>query len=148
MRNQILGILCLSILSLPSAYAARVILQKTTSPGFVMPAYAISKTCKIHDNGQITQHYQVASAASLKTGKLKLRPTTGGLIDEAALGKITETITAVDIPSVSYVAFQKTNKKVILRDINGGTGVEKTNESEAATILRNFIDLNCGDPIE
>jgi len=150
MCTKLSGLLCLAILTVPTVQAG-VILEKVQTPGFVLPAYAITKTCAINGAGRMVQTYQVADVSSAKTIQLKLGGPLDELIDLAAKGTLTQSSIPVDVPTTGYYAYQPTKgkpRKVVLFESNGGSGVQTDNSAEEAMILRNFIDLNCGDPIQ
>lgn len=142
---------CFSLsLFLVSTGQAAVLLEKVTLPGFVLPQRAIVQKCTINDNGQIVKQFQLAGMQanhvlpvqlSLKSIKAK--------INQAAGGKITSSIIAVDGPSFTYTAYQMqangTAKSVLLYKENGGAGTKAVNNSLAAQALSNFIDLNCAE---
>ncbi len=139
-------------LCLTSTAQAGVLLEKVNYPGFVMPSYAINKSCTISDNGQLTMQYQLDGMSSKRTLPLQLtKARIKTKIAEAALGTINSENFAVDANTVSYRAYQKQAdspaKIVVLYEENGGSGEKKTNDSEAAVALRNFIDLNCGNEL-
>lgn len=149
MKSAINTGIFLAGLVLSTAQAASLLLEKITRPGFVMPAYAISKACLIASDGKMTQTYQIGSASSKKITKLILGNGVGGVIAEAEQGKIIQSSGPVDTPTVIYNAYRMENgrnRKIILSVHDGGSGVVKENSSEAARLLQNFIDLNCGDP--
>ena len=150
MRNLTTGLIGLAVLFQPAVYAG-VLLEKTTLPGFVMPAFAISKRCTINTDGRMTQTYQIGEANSKRVTALSLSKGVAGVVDTAAQGTVTESSMPVDLPTVGYYAYQQQAghaKKIILLEANGGSGVRKENDAEEARQLRNFIDLNCGDAIQ
>jgi hypothetical protein len=131
---------------------AGTLLEKVSSPGFVMSSYAIVKKCSITDNGQMVQQYQLHEMASKRTTPLVLAKGSIKIkISEAALGTINTEGMPVDGPTISYRAYQKQAgsalKTVLLYEENGGSGQKSTNDSPSAVALRNFIDVNCGDPL-
>jgi len=139
-------------LCLASTAQAGVLLEKVSYPGFVMPSYAINKSCTLSDNGQLSLHYQLDGMSSKRTVALQL--TKAGItakIAEAALGTINSENFPVDANTVIYRAYQKQTdgpaKMVLLYEENGGSGEKKINGSQAAVALRNFIDLNCGNEL-
>ena len=139
-------------LCLATTAQAGVLLEKVSSPGFVMPSYAITKNCTISDTGQLTLQYQLEAMSSKRTLPLQLtKASIKAKIAEAALGKISSESFPVDVGTVSYNAYQKqtdgSDKKVVLYEQNGGSGEKKVNDSEAAAALRNFIDVNCGNQL-
>jgi hypothetical protein len=132
-----------------AAQAAPLLLEKITQPGFVMPAYAITKTCAISSDGKMTQTYTIGAATSKKLTQLVLGSGIGDVIIEAEKGKITQSSGPVDTPTVIYNAYRMENgrnRKIILSVHDGGSGIVKENNADAARLLQNFIDLNCGDP--
>ncbi len=137
-------------LCLATTAQAGVLLEKVNYPGFVMPSYAISKSCTISDSGQLIMQYQLDGMSTKRTLPLQLtKASIKTKIAEAALGKISSESFPVDVNTVSYRAYQKqadgSDKKVLLFEENGGSGEKKVNDSEAAVALRNFIDVNCGN---
>ena len=137
-------------LCLATTAQAGVLLEKVNYPGFVMPSYAISKSCTISDSGQLIMQYQLEGMSTKRTLPLQLtKASIKTKIAEAALGKISSESFPVDVNTVSYRAYQKqadgSDKKVLLFEENGGSGEKKINDSEAAVALRNFIDVNCGN---
>ena len=139
-------------LCLASTAQAGVLLEKVSYPGFVMPSYAISKSCTISDSGQLIMQYQLDGMSSKRT--LPLQLSKAGIktkITEAALGTINSENFPVDVNTVIYRAYQKQAdspaKMVLLYEENGGSGEKKANDSEAAVALRNFIDINCGNEL-
>jgi hypothetical protein len=139
-------------LCLTSTAQAGVLLEKVGYPGFVMPSYAINKSCTISDNGQLTMQYQLDGMSSKRTLPLQLtKARIKTKIAEAALGTVNSESFPVDAGTVSYRAYQKPadspTKMVMLYEENGGSGEKKTNDSEAAVALRNFIDLNCANEL-
>ena len=137
-------------LCLATTAQAGVLLEKVNYPGFVMPSYAISKSCTISDSGQLIMQYQLDGMSTKRTLPLQLtKASIKTKIAEAALGKISSESFPVDVNTVSYRAYQKqadgSDKKVLLFEENGGSGEKKINDSEAAVALRNFIDVNCGN---
>lgn len=139
-------------LCLTSTAQAGVLLEKVSYPGFVMPSYAINKSCTISDNGQLTLLYQLGGMSSKRSVELQLTKTAiKTKIAEAALGAINSENFPVDVNTVIYRAYHKQDgspaKAVLLYEENGGSGEKKVNDSEAAVALRNFIDLNCGNEL-
>jgi hypothetical protein len=139
-------------LSLVSMAHAEVLLEKVKSPGFVMTSYAVSSRCTISDTGLLTTQLQLGELLSKRNTQLQLTTLkVKARIKEAALGNITTNSFPVDAATISYRAYQKqldgTLKQILLFEQNGGSGVESKNNTEAAITLRNFIDLNCGDPL-
>jgi hypothetical protein len=135
------------------AAAGTPLLEKVTSPGFVMAEYAITTSCVIHGNGRMTIGYRLGDLSSSRTVPLTLSSAEiKAAIAEAAKGKITTESYAVDVPTVTYNAYQRrgtgTPKQVLLFELNGGSGEKRVNESSGATRLRNFIDVNCGDSLQ
>lgn len=135
---------------LVSTAQADILLQKISSPGFVMSTYAISKSCTITDAGQLIMQFQLDGMNSKRSIPLQLtKASIKTKISEAALGTLNTESFPVDVPTISYYAFQKqadnTVKKVVLYEANGGSGQKITNDSQSAVALRNFIDVNCGD---
>jgi hypothetical protein len=117
-----------------------------------MSSYAVSSRCTVSDTGLLTTQLQLSDLISKRNTQLQLTIVkTTAKINNAALGKITSSSFPVDGPTISYRAYQKladgSIKQILLYEENGGTGVKKTNSSDAAVTLRNFIDLNCGDPL-
>jgi hypothetical protein len=126
------------------------LLEKITTPGFVLPEYAISKTCTLQTNGSLSISYTIGGLTSKKISQLKLSlPSLKQTIDAAAMGELTEGPSIADTGRVEYAAYQAqvggTSKKIILWQ--AGEIAPKTNNSSEARLLRNFIDLNCGDPL-
>ncbi|MDO9105024.1 MAG: hypothetical protein Q7U57_08685 [Methylovulum sp.] len=135
----------------PMAHSG-VLLEKISSPGFVMPSYAAGKNCAIRENGQLSMRYQLDDMNSSHTLTLHLsKSSINTKISEASLGVIHSEAFPVDANSVLYRAYQKqvdgSVKTVLLYEENGGSGEKKVNDSESAVALRNFIDLNCGDAL-
>lgn len=131
---------------------AGVLLEKTTFPGFVMPSYAISKTCKIQEDGTLSLDISLDGMTSKRSQLLRLtKNSIKSKINEAAGGKILSESFPVDVPTVIYKAYQKqadgSYTAIVLYEANGGTGEKKTNDALSATTLMNFIDVNCGDPL-
>lgn len=126
------------------------LLEKDTSPGFVSPSYAISKTCVIHRAGIMINSYNLAGLSSQRIMPLKLSlAKIITMINNATLGALTTGQSTVDTGSVRYYAYQAqadgSFKKIVLWQV-GGVAPQVNNSAEALT-LRNFIDLNCGDPL-
>lgn len=139
-------------LCIVSTAQAAVLLEKVTLPGEVLPGYDIRKNCVIQDSGQLVIQYQLSGMNSKRTMPLQLsKPGIKIKIDEAATGTITSEIIPVDVATIIYRTYQKqidgTIKTVLLYEENGGSGEKKINNSQAATALRNFIDVNCGDEL-
>lgn len=135
-----------------AAMAANVLLEKVTYPGFVMQSYAISTQCQLMDNGQIMRTKQLGGLTSNQVLPLKLSvDTIKTSIKTAALGKITIENAPVDMPTISYRAYQKQSngkwKQILLWEQNGGSGENKTNDSTEATTLKNFININCDNAL-
>jgi hypothetical protein len=142
----------LSLLCLASTAQASVLLEKVKYPGYVMQSYAISSRCTLSDTGLLVQHQQLGDLISKR--KTQLQVTTANIkakMTLAASGKITSSPFPVDPPTVIYRAYQKqpdgSTKQILLYEENGGSGQKKVNEAQEAIMLRNFIDLNCGDPL-
>ncbi|MEY4768786.1 MAG: hypothetical protein RL637_1425, partial [Pseudomonadota bacterium] len=76
-------------------------------------------------------------------------PAINTLINQAAIGKLIEGQSIADTGRVEYVAYQAKSggiaKQIILWQ--AGEIAPKTNDSSQARVLRNFIDLVCGDPL-
>lgn len=141
-----------ALLCLVSTAQAGTLLEKVSTPGFVMSSYAITKKCTITDSGQLIQQYQLAGMNSKRSTPLQLtKASIKANISEAALGAINSESFPVDAASISYRAFQKqagsTVKTVLLYEENGGSGQKTINNSASAVALRNFIDVNCGDQL-
>lgn len=142
----------LAFLCFVSTVQADVLLEKIKQPGYVMPSYAISSRCTLSNTGLLTTKLQLGELISKRNTRLQLTTLKiQAKINEAALGKITTSSFPVDPPTVTYRAYQKqsngSTQAVLLYEENGGSGVKSINNSEAATLLRNFIDLNCGDSL-
>jgi hypothetical protein len=142
----------LSLLCLASTTQAGVLLEKVKYPGEVMPSYAISSRCTLSDTGLLVQHQQLGDLISKR--KTQLQITTANIkakITQTALGKVTSSIFPVDAQTIIYRAYQKqpdgSVKQILLYEENGGSGQKKVNDAQEAIALRNFIDLNCGDPL-
>jgi hypothetical protein len=151
MRMAVKAIITVAGFAVSSAHAAPVLLEKITQPGFTTPAYAVAKTCKISIDGKLVQTYAIGAAGSTRSTQLILSNGIGGIINEAAKGVISTSNGPVDTPTIIYNAYQIAaghSTKVILSSHNGGTGQIKENGSDAALLLKNFINLNCGDAIE
>jgi hypothetical protein len=147
------ALLALGLQTLAAAANAEVLLEKQTYPGFVLPAYAISTHCTLADDGKLFIEYQLGSLKSSRSQQLKLSTSSiKRSILEAAQGNITTNPYPVDVPITIYRAYQyppnSDPKTVTLLERNGGSGTETVNDSQAALALRNFIDLNCGDPLQ
>jgi hypothetical protein len=132
---------------------ADVLLEKSTSPGFVMPSYAITTNCKLTDNGKLIVEKQLGNLKSSQTLPVKLSVATiKSTITAAALGTIEEQPFPVDAGSTLYQAYSKQAggkmKTILLWQENGNSGQKKINNAQEATTLRNFIDLNCGDALQ
>lgn len=147
------ALLALVLQTLAAGVHAEVLLEKLTSPGFVMPAYAISTHCTLADDGKLFIEYQLGSLKSSRTQPLQLSVSSiKRSILQAAQGNVTTTPYAVDVPTTVYRAYQYppngAAQTVTLLENNGGSGTQSINDSQAAIALRNFIDLNCGDPLQ
>jgi hypothetical protein len=142
----------LSLLCLASTAQAGVLLEKVKYPGEVMPSYTISSRCTLSDTGLLVQHQQLGDLISKR--KTQLQVTTANIkakVTLAAAGKVTSSTFPVDGQTIIYRAYQKqpdgSVKQILLYEENGGSGQKLVNETEEAIVLRNFIDLNCGDPL-
>jgi hypothetical protein len=140
----------LALLFATHSVLAVPLLEKITTPGFVMAEYAISKSCVIHRTGSLVITRNLAQLSSTRTIALKLNlPTISSVIKTAALGSITTGIAPVDGGRVEYHAYQLqadgSLKKVVLWE--DGEGSSNINNTMEAKMLRNFIDLTCGDPL-
>lgn len=127
-----------------------MLLEKTTTPGFVLDEYAISKSCVIQTSGNLLIDYKLRELSSKRASVLKLNLSViKGIIDKAALGTLKTGQSLVDIGRVEYNAYQTkadgSLKKIILWQT--GEIAPKTNTAPEAKLLRNFIDLNCGDAL-
>jgi hypothetical protein len=146
-----LSLALLALAAVSSAHSA-VLLEKVSYAGFVMPSYAITKSCTINDNGQLIMDYKLAGMNSKRTIAMQINSSViKDTIVQAQAGKITTAIFPVDAATVMYRAYYKqsngSTKTVSLYEENGGTGQLKTNTSQAAQTLKNFINLNCGDAL-
>ena len=143
----------ITLIALLAAHSASAVplLEKDTISGFISPAYAINKTCVIHRAGTMVNSYNLGGLASQRSTVLKLSlAKIVTMINNAALGFLTPgQPTAADQGGVEYYAYQPqaggSLKKIVLWQIGGGT--PQLNNSAEALTLRNFIDLNCGDPL-
>lgn len=140
-----------ALLAAQTASAGNVLLEKNTLPGYVMPAYAVNKSCTIHEKGKLVVSYTLQQLTSERSTPLTLDAAAiKSAIDDAALGTITTGESTVDTGVVQYYAYQTqsdgTFKRIVLWE-TGGIG-PRTNDSDSAILLRNFIDLNCGDPLQ
>jgi hypothetical protein len=150
MKTQYI-IISFAALLLAKTVAATPLLEKVTTHGYVMAEYALNKSCVIENTGQMTIYYNLRGLSSQRVVKLKLnRKNLNAVIDTAALGTLKKAPgEMVDAGRTDHFAYQKqadgTFKKVILWQ--SGDGVIYTNQSPEAKLLRNFIDLNCGDPL-
>jgi hypothetical protein len=138
------------IVLLSSSIQAAPLLEKITTPGFVMPEYAISKKCTLQTNGTVSINYTLATLTAKKTFPVQISvPAINTLINQAAIGKLIEGQSIADTGRVEYVAYQAKSggiaKQIILWQ--AGEIAPKTNDSSQARVLRNFIDLVCGDPL-
>lgn len=143
--NKIIALLAVSLVS--TAQAA-VLLEKVSYPGFVMPSYALTKSCTLSDTGLLTQSYTLSGMNSKRNQTLVINKTAiVSNINQAATGIVSSDIFPVDAPTISYRAYQKqangTMKMITLYEENGGSGFKKTNSAVAAVTLKNFIDVNC-----
>ena len=127
-----------------------LLLEKITTPGFIAPSAALSKSCVIQKSGNLVISYNLGGLISKRTTLLKLNfPTIIATIDKAAVGPFAAGLSTVDTGRTEYNAYQKqpdgSLKKIILFQQGGISPA--TNLAPEATLLRNFIDLNCGDPL-
>jgi hypothetical protein len=157
--------------------SAGVLLEKVTFPGFVRQEYAISTRCTLSDgmkavanpvgtgiavpigtgitvpNGVLVMESQLGSLKSKRQQPLQLSAEAiKAVITVASLTPIISHSFPVDAGTQIYRAYQKkadgSVKSVLLWEQNGGTGTENINSSAEALMLRNFIDLNCGNPLQ
>ncbi|MCF7988685.1 MAG: hypothetical protein K9L60_14125 [Methylovulum sp.] len=131
---------------------AGVLLEKLTFPGFVMQSDAISKSCKIQEDGTLSLDISLDGMNSKRSQPMRLtKNSIKSKINEAAAGKILSESFPVDVPTVIYKAYQKqangSYTAITLYEANGGSGEKKTNDAQSAKTLMNFIDVNCGDPL-
>lgn len=134
--------LCASAIAGSALAAEMPLLVKATSPGFTMPAFAISTECKLFSN-------RVEVSTSVLGGtvsEVRVTAVNAGLrelIRKAATGRITRSNGAVDIPTAKYYIPTNRRDPIYLQFTNGGTGTNLTNESEEAKALVNLLDLVC-----
>ena len=141
--------LLLPLCALSTAQAS-VLLEKVSYPGYVMPSYALTKSCTIQDNEQLVIQYQLDGMSSKRTLPLQLnKASIKAKIAEAETGAMSMESFPVDVATVIYRAYQKQAdgklKMVLLYEENGGSGTKSVNDAQSAVALRNFIDANCGD---
>ncbi len=140
-----------AVLAAPTLPAKQpVMLEKITTPGFVMAEYAVNKSCVIQANGKLVVNYKLGTLSSKREDVLKLSLTAiKDAIDKAALGVLTAGPSIADTGRVEYAAYQpqadRSLKKIVLWQT--GEIAPETNDAPEAKLLRNFIDLNCGDPL-
>ncbi len=80
--------LLLPLCALSTAQAG-VLLEKITYPGYVMPSYALSKSCTIQDNEQLVIQHQLDGMSSKRTLPLQLsKASIKAKIAEAETGTI------------------------------------------------------------
>lgn len=126
------------------------LLEKITIPGNMLTENAVAKSCVIHRGGKMVSRRSLAQLSSTRTTALRLNfAAIKPVIDSVALGTITTGIAPVDGGRVEYHAYQPqadgSLKKIIVWE--NGEGSTSTNESMEAKLLRNFIDLTCGEPL-
>jgi len=127
-------------------------LEKSQSSGFTLLDNASSSQCILYPNGIIKVTKATAGLSSIKWDKLVLKGDLQATISAAAAGKIITNAYPADANSTSYIAYPEKFPPyvklapIILFEQNGGTGQENINDSSAARVLRNFIDVNCGTP--
>jgi hypothetical protein len=130
---------------------AAVLLEKISYPGYTLYEYASAKKCQIQDDGKMQIQHELGGMTSNSTTPLRLSLTRiNQTIAAATSGRITHENWYVDGPTYIYRAYLRkadgTVKSILLYEENGGRGSKTTNQSQAARLLSNFIDLNCGDP--
>lgn len=134
-----------------TATEAAVLLEKTTSRGFVMPAYGVTSRCSLTDDGHLIQQYNLSTLMSKRVSAMQLSVINlKTMIKNTSFGMVTSEMFPVDAGTQTYRAFNiqaGVVKSVLLYEENGGTGQKRTNNAPEALILRNFIDLNCGNPL-
>jgi hypothetical protein len=148
--KYISALAALAALLLTQTISAAPLLEKITKPGFVLEERAINKSCVIQDTGNLAIDYNLGQLSSKRASVLKLNlATIKTIIDKAASGTLKTWPSIVDIGRVEYYAYQKqadgSLKKIILWQT--GEIAPKTNNALEARLLRNFIDLNCGEPL-
>jgi hypothetical protein len=131
---------------------AAPLLEKVTTPGFVMPEYAITTRCTLNDTGQMTIKYVIGNINSVQTRSIALtKLAIQAAINNAAGHTSWGPVLVADAPVQTYAAYQRqpdgTSKRIVLWQSTGGTNVATNNTSDAVR-LRNLIDLNCGDPLQ
>jgi hypothetical protein len=125
-----------------------LLLEKITTPGNIAPTAALSKSCVIQKSGNLVMSYNLGGLTSTRKTLLKLNfLTIISTIDKAALGTLTTGASTADTGRIEYNAYQKqldgSMKKIVLWQ-EGGIA-PAINDAPEATLLRSFIDLNCGN---
>jgi hypothetical protein len=150
MKVQYITALAALLVAQTISAAPAPLLEKITKPGFVMAEYAINKSCMIQSTGAMSINYALGQLSSKRASVLKLSLTTiNAAIDKAAMGTLKTWSSTADTGRVEYYAYQMQADGSFKKYILWQTGeiAPKTNNAPEAKLLRNFIDLNCGDPL-
>jgi hypothetical protein len=140
----------ITLIALLAAHSVSAVplLEKDTISGFISPAYAINKTCVIHRAGTMVNSYNLGGLASQRSTVLKLSlAKIVTMINNAALGSLTPGQPIPDAGIVEYYAYQPQADGSLKKIVLWQGGAPQLNNSAEALTLRNFIDLNCGDPL-
>jgi hypothetical protein len=137
------------ILVFPLVAQADILLERVTEPGMTEAVWAVSTRCTIDENGQLALHYRLgAELGSSRVQQLQL--TLAALrsgIRQASRGEFVDEAIGVDGETWIYRAWKRADDgsqaEVLLYEENGGSGQKRVNQSAAARMLKNFIDLNC-----
>jgi hypothetical protein len=137
------------LLAATSVVPAAVLLSKSTSPGYVMPEYALYTTCTLDDKGVLTMMTQLNGLTSKRTvtGQFGLDGIRQN-IAESVSGHIKKPeFMIADLASTTYSASHKQANgqmiNVFLYEDSGMQNQNTYNESPAALALRNFMDEIC-----
>ena len=109
-----------------------------------MPEYAMASECRIYsDRVEIDRSVgNLVSSKEVRNLEVNLAQVTAR-IQEAQVGKITETPVPTDIPERRYTGVAADGKEVLLLSRAAG----QTNIASSAVALKNFMDMVCGESL-
>ena len=129
------------------AASAHVLLERTTTSGFVLPQAAMTMSCTVSNTGEVTLEFQSGDIGSASTRTVQFTKTeVEKAITEAAQGNVVkEEPQMIDAGAITYTAYQRqadgSTKEIPLWQTKD---LAFHNDAPSAERLKNLLDFLCG----